>query len=439
MEIAAKPATSLRLLCAADLHLGRPFPIVPGNRENLENEKYLISAWGKFVEFALNPSSAVDAVLLAGDIFDGEDNLYEAVFHFEKGVGRLVEKGIPVITVAGNHDAKLFAMRSFFTHLPHFHCLGKNGEWETFYLERGSRKLRIDGWSFPGPEFTGNPLKTAPSCSRNELAIGMLHAECPGQKGSTYAPVSLSDFASCGHRAFVLGHIHIPQILTKQPLVCYCGSLQGLDCSEHSPRGATVIDIDSSLEIARHFIPLAPLLWHQQTVIMQPELDTPLHTLLESSIQESMRMDPIWIGAHKIVLRFFLRGHVRDYQTVAEQAKELEGQHLTSFFDGHVPIPCWIEKIVVGCQVGFELSLLAKGEDMISQLARRLVTLQQGQEEKELLRKARAFLHEKLLMTPYLASVLAEEELQKELLRAGHSLLAALLKQKEGSGCNSSN
>lgn len=421
-----KQASSIRLLCAADLHLGR---ILPHSLEEKSKENFILNAWTNLV--ALAGSSSVDAVLLAGDIFDSEDNLYEAVFQFEKGVVELAKKGIPVLAVAGNHDARLFAKRSYFPHLPQFKVLGKNGVWESHSLTVGQRTLRIDGWSFPDERYIGNPILTSLPCSREEIAIGLLHCECPGAKDSVYAPVGVSDFAKTGHRAWILGHVHIPQQLLQQPDVFYCGSLQGLDSSEHGPRGAMVLDIDSAGGAQRQFCPLAPLLWHRQEVEVDPSVD--LFTFLERLAQERLKNDLNKTRA--FASSFVLQGRVRDYLSLAQRAQELEGQHLTSILNDQNLIPCWIERISVDCQPAYDLSLLSQGEDMISLLARKLLELQKKEGEAAILKKAHGALEQKAMKYPHLAQTgpSNEEEIRSECLRAGYALLADLLKQKEGS------
>jgi hypothetical protein len=270
-------------------------------------------------------------------------------------------------------------------------------------------------------------LQTSLPCGREEIAIGLLHCDCPGPKDSKYAPVAPSDFARTGHRAWALGHVHIPQSILAKPDVFYCGSLQGLDSSEHGPRGATLLDIDPAGGLKRHFCPLAPHLWHRQEIEMDPSLD--LHVLLERAAQETFKKD--LTSTRTIAARFILQGRIRDYQSLAETAKKLEGEHLTSIFSQQAHVPCWIEKIDVDCQPAFDLALLAQGDDMISQLARRLVALQKG--EGALLDQAQAALKQKSMKYPNLAPTypLTEEEFRSECLRAGYALLADLMKQKE--------
>ena len=55
---------------------------------------------------------AVDAVLLAGDIFDGDWPHYGTGVHFVSEMARLREAEIRVVMVAGNHDAESKLTRS---------------------------------------------------------------------------------------------------------------------------------------------------------------------------------------------------------------------------------------------------------------------------------------------------------------------------------------
>ncbi len=432
--IPLKPSRAIRLLCGADLHLGKAFSYGAGPGK----EHFLIQAWENFIDFALDPDSAVDAVLLAGDIFDSEKDLYEAVYHFEKGIAKLAEKGIVVLAVAGNHDARLFSLRSFFSHLPGFYILGKNGTWESYYLEREGRKIRIDGWSFPSEHFAANPLRLQPPVQPEEIAIGLLHCECPGPKESLYAPVSLQDLGSSGHKAWVLGHIHIPQNILNSssrgakayPLAFYCGSLQGLDISEQGPRGAMVLDIQSTGEIHDHFIPLAPFLWRHHIIEMDNG-EQDLGVRLENASKEIAHGE----RTRGLAIRFYLRGRVRNYQALAARACEWEGKQLTSFFNGFSPVPCWIEKIVVDCQPTFDLELLGKGENIIGQLAKRLLLLEK-KEGVELLKKARTSIEEKLFTFPHLGSSYTDDQLRLEALRSGYALLDRLMQQKNPSSAH---
>ena len=91
---------SVRILCTGDIHLGRRPSRVP---EGLDARALgPARAWEALVEKAIE--LPVDAAALTGDIVDESNKLYEAYSVLQKGVERLLEAGIAVFAVAGNHD-----------------------------------------------------------------------------------------------------------------------------------------------------------------------------------------------------------------------------------------------------------------------------------------------------------------------------------------------
>src|SRR6056297_2667040 len=88
---------TLRILCAADLHRGRPPARLP---ESSPVDSY--SGWEALVDLAV--SEVPDAVLLAGDVIDTDARSFEAFGPLRDGLGRLAQADIPVVAVAGNHD-----------------------------------------------------------------------------------------------------------------------------------------------------------------------------------------------------------------------------------------------------------------------------------------------------------------------------------------------
>ena len=50
------------------------------------------------------PVEQVDAVIIAGDVFDGEDKSLQAQFKFRGGLQKLSDHHIPVFIAHGNHD-----------------------------------------------------------------------------------------------------------------------------------------------------------------------------------------------------------------------------------------------------------------------------------------------------------------------------------------------
>ncbi|MEG8029093.1 DNA repair exonuclease [Sphingomonas aerolata] len=97
--------TSFRFLHAADIHLDSPLHGL-SRYEGLPVEDIRSAtraAFDNLVQFAID--EAVDFVVLAGDLFDGDWRDMGTGLYFARMMGRLNQVGIPAFVLAGNHDA----------------------------------------------------------------------------------------------------------------------------------------------------------------------------------------------------------------------------------------------------------------------------------------------------------------------------------------------
>ena len=89
---------------AADLHLDSPMvglKHLPANILSRVRESTFV-ALQKLTMAAIDQQ--VDFVILAGDLFDGEDRSLRAQSRFRAEMLKLFEKDIPVYVIHGNHD-----------------------------------------------------------------------------------------------------------------------------------------------------------------------------------------------------------------------------------------------------------------------------------------------------------------------------------------------
>lgn len=86
----------MRFLHTADWHLGKLF----GQRYMTEDQRYVLE---ELVALAVDED--VQAVVIAGDVYDRAVPPAEAVALFDEVLARLVGKGIAVLYIAGNHDS----------------------------------------------------------------------------------------------------------------------------------------------------------------------------------------------------------------------------------------------------------------------------------------------------------------------------------------------
>ena len=234
------------ILAIGDVHLGTRCSGIPD----------AVSSWG-IQPADLTPAAALklctefaikkdmDAVLFAGDIVESTNARFEAMPHLEACVRQLLNAGIEVVAVAGNHDVE--ALPRLTTLLDGFRLLGAGGKWESWTLTKYQKPVaEIVGWSFgerivrqsPVAQLLSEPLDRPQTPIPR---IGLLHADLDAS-GGNYAPIRQAELDRTGYDAWLLGHIHKPSYdgLSAREGTRpsgYLGSLIGLDRSETGPRG----------------------------------------------------------------------------------------------------------------------------------------------------------------------------------------------------------
>ena len=263
------------IMAIGDVHLGTRCSGVPG----------VISSWG-IDPNELTPAVAlrlaidlaveeqVDAVLFAGDVVESTNARFEAISPLEECIRRLLDSGIEVIAVAGNHDVE--ALPRMASLLEGFTLLGAGGRWESRTIEKDTAPVaEIIGWSFgeryvrqsPVAQLLSEPLERV---SSSVPRIGLLHADL-NASGGTYAPIRQVELNDTGFDAWLLGHIHKPSIENLSARAesrpsGYLGSLTGLDPSETGPHGPWILRVREGGEIHLEHIPLAPMRWEQVSI-----------------------------------------------------------------------------------------------------------------------------------------------------------------------------
>ena len=269
-----------RFLCIADLHLGKGAALGREPGERLAEQE---AVWRRALE--IGAERDVDAVLFAGDVFEGPIPTPE---HYAAFARPLRDSSLPVLAISGNgrHDA---AMRD-------------TNAVELLRLLGDSQRLRV----YTRPKLTAvgdvsiaclpwTPVSRIVAAQdggdRDEIhqvaaqllvdvarelrekalprAILLTHfsisgASLPGGMTSDQLrePVlALEALEALGFGAVVAGHLHPPQHLTAgalphDPVVFYCGSPLPLDFGEGgTEHGVWILDIDHAGESAE-FVPI---------------------------------------------------------------------------------------------------------------------------------------------------------------------------------------
>jgi DNA repair protein SbcD/Mre11 len=230
----------MKLLHAADLHIDSPMVGLLAYEEAPAEELRLATrlALGNLIDTALEEDA--DALLLAGDIFDGDWPHYGTGVHFVSEMARLREAGIPVVIVAGNHDAESKLTKSL--RLPdNVHVLDTHKPQTVIFEEAG---LAVHGQGYATPAVLEDLSAGYPAPLAGMINVGLLHTSADGRPGhERYAPCSVSGLQQRGYDYWALGHVHHREVLSTEPPIVFPGNLQGRGLRETGPKGATMIEL----------------------------------------------------------------------------------------------------------------------------------------------------------------------------------------------------
>jgi DNA repair protein SbcD/Mre11 len=426
----------LRLLAVGDLHLGRrPSRLTEAVTAVLPaRELGPAAAWERVVKAAVEES--VDTVALAGDVVQQEQDFFEAYSALQSGVSRLLEAGIRVLAVAGNHD--MLVLPRLADELPEMTLLGREGAWDRVELAENGVEAVVWGWSFPRPRVTKSPLSSLTLQRDRRPTLGLLHADRDAS-ASSYAPVRSTEVRAAGLDAWLLGHIHQPDLLTAMQPSGYLGSVTGLDPGELGARGPWLLEIGvSGIERVTHW-PLAPLRWERLEVDLTgiAEEEEARHRVLAAirALDHEVAANPFRPCAVGLRLRLVGRSTLGREVERCLRAADLETPRE---YTGS-RILYWVSDLHQELVPEIDLPTLARGSDPVGLLARRLVILAgpRGAPQRQAflaqalgpLEKAAREVGERELGEP----ALGESEVAEVLQRAGYDLLHRLLDQRGGS------
>lgn len=249
---------------AADLHLDSPMvglKHLPANILSRVRES-TFTALGKLTSAAID--SNVDFVILAGDLYDGEDRSLRAQSRFRNEMKKLSQKGIPVYVIHGNHDH----LNGSWVHLDmpsNVHFFSSDVEMKIFHTKRGE-KVHLYGFSYLQRHILDKRIDDYQKQERADFHIGILHGnEGGGTDHDNYAPFTIKDLHEKEFDYWALGHIHKRTILSETPPIIYPGNLQGRNKKEVGVKGCYCIKLNE-LEAKKEFVATSDVVWEEVTV-----------------------------------------------------------------------------------------------------------------------------------------------------------------------------
>lgn len=246
---------ALRVLATGDIHIGKRSSGIKQDAEKGAT-KY---TWNRIVDYAIK--NGVDLLALTGDIVDQDNRYFEAIGPLQSGFEKLKKADIEVYMVAGNHDFDVLKELVDSHKYNNAYLLGTNGNWEIKLFSKNGEQIQFLGWSFPNRHVNEDPFLKyeMPALDPNISTIGLLHGDVDMPE-SNYAPININNFMNRGVDAWILGHIHKPQIVHKsEPIIYYPGSPHALSAKEQGVHGPILLTVDAAMGIHIEQIPLSPV------------------------------------------------------------------------------------------------------------------------------------------------------------------------------------
>lgn len=245
---------------AADLHLDTPFESSGRVPEHvaIALRDASLDAWAGLVELTIERDAA--CLLLAGDVYDGEQRGLRAQGRFRRGLEELTARGVQVFLVHGNHDP--LDGWSGIARWPAAVTVFPSDDVSSVEVKRnGQRLATVHGISYPRRDCTDNLALRFRRSAEPGLHIGLLHANVGSNPHhAPYGPCTVDDLRRAGMDYWALGHVHQRAYLsTDAPWIVYPGNLQGrgMSAAEKGQKGAVVVDVED--DTIRHvsFAPVA--------------------------------------------------------------------------------------------------------------------------------------------------------------------------------------
>ncbi|MEX2381525.1 MAG: DNA repair exonuclease [Opitutales bacterium] len=334
---------------AADIHLDSPLrglerydgaPV-----EEIRNATR--RAFVKLVDLAIE--EAVQFVVIAGDVYDGDWKDYNTGLFFAKQMSRLREKDIPVYILAGNHDAASVLSKQL--RLPENVHRFSDRHPETFRIP--ALGVALHGQGFASRAIPENLSTHYPPAVAGCFNIGVLHTCATGREGhDAYAPCSLSDLSQKGYNYWALGHVHTREVLSEEPWIVFPGNIQGRHIREQGPKGCTLVSISNQEVVSVEARDLDVLRWAEVEIIGSEVACAGDAT--EGAV-EALRIAVEENNGCPLAARIVLHGpcpaHAELSRGRENLTAELRAVAMDRFGEG-----VWIEKVVIRTQpsVGWE-------------------------------------------------------------------------------------
>jgi DNA repair protein SbcD/Mre11 len=354
----------MRFLHCADIHLDSPLKGL-ARYEGVPEEAVRAAprrAFKKLVRYAID--EAVDFLVIAGDLYDGDWPDFNTGLFFARQMGLLAEAGIPVFLLRGNHDAESQITRSL--RLPDNVLQFRTDEPQTFTLEHLG--VALHGQGFAQRDVSTDLAAGYPQAVPDMFNIGVLHTALSGRPGhAPYAPTSVSVLAGRCYGYWALGHVHAREVVHTDPHIVFPGNLQGRHIRETGAKGAELVTV---LDGQLHTQPVAfdVLRWqHLEVDIAAIEDDEALLAEVASRLGEARGEH----GDRALAVRLSLAGRTPLHARLSNGNAAFEAELRRVATEASAGL-AWLEKVRFRTRAPIDRAALAAGDDPLAELLRSL-------------------------------------------------------------------
>lgn len=356
----------MRFVHCADLHLDSPlrglerYEGAPAQ----EMREATRRSFANVVDLAIEREA--DLVLIAGDVFDGDLQDFNAGLFFAHQLRRLGDANIRVFIVRGNHDALSKVSKS--VPLPHNVYLFKPNRPATEVDERLG--VAIHGQSFATGVVTDDLAMLYPEAIPGLLNIGLLHTALAGREGhEPYAPTTPERLAAKGYHYWALGHVHAREIVRERPWIVFPGNTQGRHARELGPKGCMVVEAEADEGIRSvEFVATDVARWQHLAI---DATDVATLDALQAEVQGAVRTAVLESGERPLALRLSIGGRTPLHGRLVGNPDAFRAE-VCAWLNEASGGTAWLERIRLRVFAPLDLAALAQRNDPFGMLVRRL-------------------------------------------------------------------
>jgi len=359
--------TTFRFLHAADLHLDSPLRGLGADAPAGRIRKATRDALDNLVDLAI--AEAVDFVVVAGDLYDGDWPDFRTGQTLVAAFARLTRAGIRVVAIRGNHDAESVLTRSL--RLPDGATLLRADRPDT--VEWPEFAVVLHGQSFETRDVQANLAQGYPGPVANRFNIGLLHTAATGRPGhAAYAPCTVEQLAAHGYDYWALGHIHTREEVLRDPWIVFPGNLQGRHVNEPGTKGASLVTVRHGRVAGVEHRALDVVRW--QAVEVDCE-GAPDEEVVLERCRRAIGTAVDGADGRLLALRLRLEGPCPAHSTLARDPAALRQKLIAAGLEVAEAGAFWLQDVRVATKAMLDLDTLRARDDAVGRLVGAIETL----------------------------------------------------------------